>query len=100
MQVTFIPGIESASGTFRKYKNGDRIIVTTRKAPTTDTKNRTRMYFRSAADYQRKSPVTEKEMAARSLFKRRQALVRELMKAHKFRTLKEAWDFVRQEITK
>ena len=67
MKVEFFSGIASASGTFRKLKNGDRIIVTTRKAPTS-SKLRTHMYFRSADSYKRKSPVSENELAARSRF--------------------------------
>ena len=97
MKVTLMPGIEAISGS-TKPVHGKRTVFITRT--NAKGKRETRMYLRSAADYKRKSPASEKEMAARSLFMRRQALVRELMKAHKFRTLKEAWDFVRQEITK
>jgi len=67
MKVEFLSGIASASGTFRKLKNGDRIIVTTRKAPTS-SKLRTHMYFRSADSYKRKSPVSENERKARARF--------------------------------
>ena len=97
MKITLMPGIEAISGS-TKPVHGKRTVFITRT--NAQGKRETRMYFRSAADYQRKSPASQKEMAARSLFKRRQALVRELMEAHKFRTLKDAWDFVRQEITK
>ena len=97
MKVILMPGIEAISGS-TKSAHGKRTVFITRT--NAQGKRETRMYLRSAADYKRKTPATEKEMAARSLFARRQALVRELMEAHKFRTLKEAWDFVRQEITK
>ena len=97
MKVTLMPGIDAISGSTKPVR-GKRLVFMTRT--NAQGKRETRMYLRSAADYQRKTPATEKEMAARSLFARRRALVQELMEAHKFRTLKEAWDFVRQEITK
>ena len=97
MKITLMPGIESISGSIKSARGKRTVFITRTNAK---GKRETRMYLRSAADYQRKTPVTEKEMAARSLFARRQTRVRELRKAHKFRTLKEAWDFVRQEITK
>lgn len=97
MKVTLMPGIDAISGSTRPVHGKRTVFITRTNA---QGKRETRMYFRSAADYKRKSPVTEKEMAARSLFARRRALVQELMKAHKFHSLKDAWDFVRQEITK
>ena len=94
--VDFPDYMKGVSGTLRSITLADG---TKRKTIVTCSKSgKQRIYFR---DYKpRTAKVSQKEMAARSLFKRRQALVRELMKAHKFRTLKEAWDFVRQEITK
>ena len=94
--VDFPDYMKGVSGTLSTItlKDGTkrRTIVTCSKS------GKQRLYIR---DYKpRTDKVSKKEMAARSLFKRRQALVRELMEAHKFRTLKEAWDFVRQEITK
>ena len=97
MKVTLMPGIDAISGSTRPVHGKRTVFITRTNA---QGKRETRMYLRSAADYKRKSPVTEKEMAARSLFARRRLLVQELMKAHKFHSLKDAWDFVRQEITK
>ena len=97
MKITLMAGIESISGS-TKPVHGKRTVFITRT--NAQGKRETRMYLRSAADYKRKSPASEKEMAARSLFARRRVLVQELMKAHKFHSLKDAWDFVRQEITK
>ena len=97
MKITLMPGIDAISGSTKPVR-GKRLVFMTRT--NAQGKRETRMYLRSAADYQRKSPVSDKEIAARSLFARRQARVRKLMKTHQFRTLKEAWDFVRQEITK
>ena len=97
MKVTLMPGIDAISGSTKPVR-GKRLVFMTRT--NAQGKRETRMYLRTAADYQRKSPVSDKEIAARSLFARRRARVMELMKAHKFRTLKDAWDFVRQEITK
>ena len=97
MTVEFIPGIISASGTLAKSKNGTRIVVTTRKAPTTNP-CKTRMYLRRASSYKRKSKPSEAEQNARALFAKRQALVKELMKEKRFKTLKQAWDYVKQVI--
>ena len=94
--VDFPDFMKGVSGTLKTITLADG---TKRKTIVTCSKSgKQRLYFR---DYKpRNTKVSQKEMAARSLFARRRALVQELMEAHKFRTLKEAWDFVRQEITK
>ena len=80
MIVEFAGGITAASGTLCKNRNGSRIIVTTRRAPSSN-KNKVRMYLRSANSYIRKQPLSDAEIAARNLFSRRAKYVRELMDA-------------------
>ena len=98
MKVELMDGILSASGTLRKMKDGTRIIVTTRRAATTNPAPRTRMYIRSSETYQRTTPVTEKEISARQLFVRRQAYVQELMASGRYHTKAEAWKVAKKEI--
>jgi len=64
MKVTFMPGIESISGT-QKTVFGKRIVFTKRKS---DEKGSGRVYLRRDEDYQRRTPVSKKELAARQLF--------------------------------
>ena len=97
MRVTFNPAIVSASGTLCKEKNGLRVIVTTRKAPSTNP-CKTRMYIRSAASYQRSGKPSEKEIAARELFAKRQAFVQELLASGKYHSKAEAWKIAKKEI--
>ncbi len=78
MIVTLMPGIEAASGTLCKNRNGSRVIVTTRKAPSSNP-NKVRMYIRSAASYQRTKLYSDAEIAAQKLFSRRQKYVRLLL---------------------
>ena len=80
MIIEFAGGIESASGTFCKNRNGSRVIVTTRRAPS-NNKNKIRMYIRSADSYKRKKPFSDAEIAAHELFTRRAKYVKELMDA-------------------
>ena len=80
MIVEFAGGITSASGTFCKNRNGSRVIVTTRRAPSS-SKNKVRMYLRSADSYKRKQPFSDAEKAAHDLFTRRAKYVKELMDA-------------------
>ena len=68
MQVILAPGIIAASGTFCKTKDGRRLVVTTRKAPTTNPGPKTRMYLRTAKSYQRTTKVTDKERQIRAMF--------------------------------
>ena len=64
MKVTFIPGIDSISGSF-KGKNGSRTVFMHRKS---DKKGDGRVYFRKNSDYARKDPPTDNERAARLKF--------------------------------
>ncbi len=97
MIVEFAGGIISASGTLCKNRNGSRIIVTTRRAPS-DNKYKMRMYIRSAASYQRSGKPSEKEMAARELFAKRQAFVQELLASGSYHSKGEAWKIAKREI--
>lgn len=64
MKVTFMPGIDSISGSF-KGKNGSKTVFMHRKS---DKKGEGRMYFRHNSDYARKNPLTDNERAARLKF--------------------------------
>ena len=101
MIVEFTGGIEAAHGTLYKGKNGTRVIITTRKAPSTNP-NKVRMYLRSAKAYKRKKPASDAEIAARQLFTKRQAYVRQLLDAAKAEnkrlSLAKAWKVAKQEI--
>lgn len=97
MKVELIPGIASASGTLCKCKNGARIIVSTRQAPTTNP-NKVRMYIRSAESYQRSSKPSANELAARELFTKRQAYVQELIASGRYHSKAEAWKIAKREI--
>ena len=82
-RVELRPEIEGFSGrlgnmVFKTYKNGKVFVY---KAP----------------EYRRKTPVGDRERAARALMAARQARVVELMKRGMSR--QEAWDQVKQEIT-
>ena len=68
MICTLIPGIQSISGTANK-KSRIRVVFQTRKSPTTNP-NKVRMYLRTAESYERKSTLSEKEIAARERFKK------------------------------
>ena len=98
MYVELIPGINVASGTLLKCKNGSRIIFTTRRAPSSNPR-KMRMYIRPAESYRRKTPVSEREMQARSLFSRRQAHVLNLIAANPKLSKKKAWEIAKKEIT-
>ena len=97
MLVEFAGGIEAASGTLCKNRNGSRVIVTTRKAASKNP-NKVRMYIRSAASYQRSSPPSDAELAARELFTKRQAYVSELIGLGCSKS--EAWQIAKQRIPK
>lgn len=90
MIVEFAGGITAASGTLCKNRNGSRIIVTTRRAPS-NNKNKMRLYLRSADCYKRKKPLSDAEIAAHELFARRQAYVRELLANGTCKSKAEAW---------
>ena len=64
-KVILMPGIESISGTMNK--GHERIVFQTRKKR--DGSSETRMYFRTAESYQRRTKITDKEIAIRQRFK-------------------------------
>ena len=97
MNVEFMPGIASISGTLYKGKNGLRLVATTRKAPTTN-KQKTRLYLRSEESYQRKTPYSEAELKRQDLFAKRQAYVKQLMAETPWLNKKEAWLIAKQDI--
>ena len=97
MNVEFIPGIASVSGTLYKGKNGLRIVATTRKAQTTN-KQKTRLYLRTADSYKRKTPYSEAELKRQDLFAERQSYVKQLMAADPGLSKKEAWSKAKQDI--
>lgn len=97
MIVEFAGGITSASGTLCKSRNGSRIIVTTRKAPSIN-KNKMRMYIRSGESYKRTQPFSDAEIAAQNLFTRRQAYVKELLANGKCKSRAEAWNVAKKTI--
>ena len=97
MIVEFAGGIMSASGTFCKNRNGSRVIVTTRRAPSS-SKNKVRMYLRSADSYKRKKPFTDAEIAAQELFTVRQAYVKELLANGTCKSKAEAWKIAKKSI--
>ena len=91
------PLINCASGTLAKLKNGARIVVMTRKAPSTNPV-KMRVYLRSADSYKRKSAPSEHEIEVRALFARRQAYVQELLASGKYHSKAEAWKIAKTEI--
>ena len=96
MLVEFAGGIEAASGTLCKNRNGSRVIVTTRKAATTSNKGKIRMYIRPASCYQRRTPYSDAELAAQELFTKRQAYVTELIQLGCSKS--EAWQIAKRDI--
>ena len=72
-KVTYAPGIQYVKGSLAKPKkvdgnnHGDYLIGTHREAPTTSS-DCTRLYIRKADTYDRKTPVTADELAARARF--------------------------------
>ena len=97
MKVEFAGCIISGSGTLYKSRNGSRVIVTTRRASTTN-KNRVRMYIRSGESYKRTQPFSDAEIAAQELFTRRQAYVKELITNGKCKSRAEAWKIAKKTI--
>ena len=97
MIVEFAGGIiAAASGTLCKSKRGTRVVVTTRKAPSSNP-HKVRMYLRLPKDYQRKKPFSENEKHAQELFKQRQAIVQELMATGQCRSKAEAWRIAKMQ---
>ena len=72
-KVTYAPGIQYVKGSLAKPKkvdghnHGDYLIGTHREAPTTNS-DCTRLYIRKGNTYDRKTPVTADELAARARF--------------------------------
>ena len=72
-KVTYSPGIQYVQGSLAKPKkidghnHGEYLIGTHRTAPSTNPEC-TRLYIRKADSYDRKTPVTAKETAARLRF--------------------------------
>ena len=94
MKVEFMPGIASMSGTL-KDKNGNKLVFMHRQS---DGKGHGRAYLRTPKDYQRSTPVSDKEIAARVLFQNRAQLVKQLMTEHKCKTKAEAWKIAKEQI--
>ena len=94
MKVEFMPGIAAMSGSV-KTKNGDRLVFMHRQS---DGKGHGRAYLRSKESYQRSTPVSDKEIAARVLFQNRVQLVKQLMTEHKCKTKAEAWRIAKEQI--
>jgi hypothetical protein len=95
MKVTLMPGIAEISGS-TKPKHGKRMVFMTRT--NSKGKRETRMYLRNADDYQRTTPPSEAELAARSLFARRQAYVQHLLASGKCHTKADAWKIAKDHI--
>ena len=96
MKVELVAGIESASG-----KCGNMIFKTFKRP---DGRKETRAYFnpyrrtRWEKVNARKTPPSEAEIKARSLFARRQAYVQELLASGRYHDKKEAWKIAKNEI--
>ena len=71
MKVTLAPGIESISGS-QKLKNGVRVVYKTFRKPSAKRPGgepMTRAYFVPESSYQRRTPISQKEIANRSKFR-------------------------------
>ncbi len=96
MKVEFAAGIESASG-----KCGN-LIFKTYKRP--NGKKETRAYFNPYRPSRwekvnaRKTPLSDAEVRARTLFARRIAYVQELLASGRYHDKREAWKIAKQEI--
>ena len=94
MKVEFMPGIASMSGTL-KGRDGYKLVFMHRAS---DGKGRGHAYLRSKESYQRSKPVSDKEIAARSLFATRAQLVKQLMTERRCKTKAEAWRIAKEQI--
>ena len=94
MKVEFMPGIAAMSGTL-KDKNGNKLVFMHRAS---DGKGHGRAYLRTSKDYQRSTPVSDKERVARSLFAIRAQLVKQLMTERRCKTKAEAWRIAKEQI--
>lgn len=93
MKLTLAPGFVSASGTFAKYKNGDKIIL---KTYNRNGKPETRAY--AIKKHERTTKLSAAEMAARELFTRRQAFVQELFASGQCTSKADAWKKAKETI--
>ena len=89
-----MPGIAAMSGTL-KDKNGNKLVFMHRQS---DGKGHGRAYLRTQKDYQRSTPVSDKERVARSLFAIRAQLVKRLLAEHQCKTKAEAWKIAKEMI--
>jgi len=92
MRITYMPGIESITGSMKDKVTGKRLVFTRCRS---DKPGHGRMYLRSKNDYVRSTPPSDKEIKARQLFAERQAQARELVRAGKCKSLKEAWKILK-----
>ena len=96
MKVELAAGIDSISG-----KCGNMIFKTYKRP---NGKTETRAYFnpyrRSSWEKvnPRKTPPSDAEIKARSLFARRQAYVQELLASGRYHDKREAWKIAKNEI--
>ena len=94
MKVEFMPGIAAMSGTL-KGKNGYKLVFMHRQS---DGKGRGHAYLRTQKDYQRSTPVSDKEQVARSLFALRARFVKLLLAERRCKTKAEAWQIAKEQI--
>ena len=87
-KVDLMAGIQSVSG-----KAGNFVFKTYRRP---DGKTETRMY--PYKKQKRTTKIRKTELAARSLFTRRQALVQELLSSGQCRSKAEAWKIAKEQI--
>ena len=94
MKVELAAGIESISG-----KCGNMIFKTYKRP---NGKTETRAYFNPHCRWDkvnvRKTPPSDAEIKARSLFARRQAYVQELLASGRYHDKREAWKIAKNEI--
>ena len=97
MKVELIPGIASISGAIKR-KDGKQVVFRTFRRPSAHrgSKSETRMYLMERPT--RKTPPSEKELAARCRFTILARRATELMEQHVCRTRKEAWQIAKEEL--
>ena len=74
---------------------GYKLVFTHRQS---DGKGHGHAYLRSKESYKRSTPVSDKEIAARSLFQNRAQLVKQLMTERRCKTKAEAWRIAKEQI--
>lgn len=91
----FMPGLGLVSGTLKKSTYRDKEGVHTTRLFAQVRNGKQRIYMREETP--RSTPLSEREIAARVLFDKRSAMVRELMvKDHISR--REAWRMAKEKI--